>query len=282
MVNIARKSKFKKMKKVDDAAFANGRREKLLDYKTYAAEADDLLARIVKTSDRLADPIWCQGKDTATILRMTGARAEYALNLLALQYSAGMPVESLPDAYVKALNYFEVYAKVSSQYNQEQGASYRSPHITLGNAEFVNANRLVCFAILLGCINKLGRVASIIDYDCPARDGMLERLLGQYLQGRQNSLECTRRLPYSKTLKIFDAQDRHRPEMLSAYLAEWYADSRLEPYYESCKRGNGFTGYWSWEAAAITFILDIDDTDYRTAPFYPRDLVDFARQAGNS
>lgn len=269
------------MKKVDDAAFANGRRETLLDYKAYTAEADDLIGRIIKTSDRLADANWRQGKDTPTIMRMTGARAEYALNLLALQYSAGMPVEDLPGTYRDALNYFEVYAKFSHQYNQEQGASFHSPHITLGDGEFVNANRLVCFAILLGCTDMLGRVASIIDFDCITRDGMLERLLGKYLQGRQITIECTRRLPYSKTLKIFDGQDRHRPEMLSAYLAEWYADSRLDPYYESCKRGNGFTGYWSWEAAAITVILDIDDTDYRTAPFYPRDLVDFARQAGN-
>lgn len=270
------------MKKVDDAAFANSRREKLLDYNTYAAEADDLVGRIVKTSGRLADPIWRQSKDTPTIMRMTGARAEYALNLLALHYSAGMPVEDLAATYREALNFFEVYAKFSHQYNQEQGASFYSPHITLGDAEFANANRLVCFAILLGCTDMLGRVASIIDYGCPARDGMLERFLGQYLQGRQNSLACTRRLPYSKTLKIFDAQDGHRPEMMSAYLADWYADSRLEPYYESCNRGIGFTGYWSWEAAAITVILDIDDTDYRTAPFYPHDLVDFARQAGNS
>lgn len=38
-------------------------------------------------------------------------------------------------------------------------------------------------------------------------------------------------------------------------------------------------GYWSREAAAITFLLDIDDSSYASAQFYPKDLVDFARQA---
>lgn len=33
----------------------------------------------------------------------------------------------------------------------------------------------------------------------------------------------------------------------------------------------------SWEAAAITFVLDIDDASYRDAQFYPKDLVEFAR-----
>src|SRR5690606_28895315 len=36
--------------------------------------------------------------------------------------------------------------------------------------------------------------------------------------------------------------------------------------------------YWSWEAAATTFVLDIDDSSYRDMPFYPKDLADYARQ----
>ena len=64
---------------------------------------------------------------------------------------------------------------------------------------------------------------------------------------------------------------------MAAYLEDWYVASRREPYYDSHKRRTSFKGYWSWEAAAITVILDIDDTSYRNAQFYPRDLVDFSR-----
>ena len=61
------------------------------------------------------------------------------------------------------------------------------------------------------------------------------------------------------------------------YLEDWYYASRREPYYDSHKRLGNFKGYWSWESAAITYLLDIDDTPYRQAKFYPVDLVDFAR-----
>lgn len=111
-------------------------------------------------------------------------------------------------------------------------------------------------------------------------DGMLERMLSNYAPNRDSSLsECTRHLPYFKTLKIFNASPDLRPAMMAEYLQDWYVASRREPYYDSHKRGPGFKGYWSWEAAAITFLLDIDDRSYRTAEFYPADLVDFARRA---
>lgn len=43
-----------------------------------------------------------------------------------------------------------------------------------------------------------------------------------------------------------------------------------------------FQGYWSWESAAVTWVLGIDDTRYRDMDFYPRDLAAFARQFDNS
>ncbi|MNZ89813.1 hypothetical protein D3C78_1087490 [compost metagenome] len=70
---------------------------------------------------------------------------------------------------------------------------------------------------------------------------------------------------------------------MAKYLDEWYHASRREPYID--KHGDqdiSFYGYWSWEAAAVTWLLNIDDRSYREKPFYPRDLVDFARRTPNS
>ena len=66
--------------------------------------------------------------------------------------------------------------------------------------------------------------------------------------------------------------------MMAEYLSNWYYASRREPYYDS-ENQDFFTGYWSYEAAAITFLLKIDDSSYQTAPFYPQDLVDFSRSS---
>jgi len=132
---------------------------------------------------------------------------------------------------------------------------------------------------LLGFGDLLPALARIIEYKNPRMDGMLERLLSYYVPNRDTSLnECARHLPYFKTLKIFNASPEMRPELIAEYLEDWYLASRREPYYDSHTRDTSFNGYWSWEAAAITFLLDIDDSSYRTAEFYPADLVDFARR----
>ena len=57
----------------------------------------------------------------------------------------------------------------------------------------------------------------------------------------------------------------------------WYDMSEDEPYFGTNRKGLQFYGYWSLEAAAISFVLGIDDTSYRDDIFYPRDLADFAR-----
>jgi Domain of unknown function (DUF1911) len=124
----------------------------------------------------------------------------------------------------------------------------------------------------------LQRMPKIIDFNNPQQDGMLERLLASYVPGRGVPPdECTRHLPYYKTLKIFAAPVESRSMLMKAYLAEWYEASRREVYYDSHKRGEIFTGYWSWESGAITFILDIDDSSYGDMMFYPADLVGYAR-----
>lgn len=57
-----------------------------------------------------------------------------------------------------------------------------------------------------------------------------------------------------------------------------YEGSRREPYFEQHLEGGfGFYGYWSWEAAAVTWLLGIDDASYRSMRFYPADVADFAR-----
>jgi hypothetical protein len=40
----------------------------------------------------------------------------------------------------------------------------------------------------------------------------------------------------------------------------------------------GFFGYWAFEAGLVTLLWNIDDSTYRDMRFYPKDLVDFARE----
>lgn len=259
--------------------FKQSRREKLLDYSSYKKEAEDLAMRIPRTTQRLTDQEWMSKKTAAEAKNMTRGRAQYSANLLTLSYSAGAEIEDLRAFYPTTMDHWDEFANYAKAYvnSSEYEGSWVAHFALLGDA-YEMVNRMACFGILFGFPTSLSQLAAIIDYRNPKMDGLLERLFAPFVPGRPPAPdECTRHLPYFKTLKIFKAAKEERPSLMAEYLSEWYEASRRESYFESHTREN-FQGYWSWEAAAITFILDIDDTTYRDANFYPSDLVDFARR----
>jgi len=207
--------------------------------------------------------------------------ARLSVDLLTLAYSGGSNLTELRAFYPSLTEAWLIHEKLHVEYGRSSlgATSTAATYALLGDA-FHYVNRMVCFGILLGWGEHLSHVARIIEHKNPRMDGMLERLLSYYVPNRDTSImECTRHLPYFKTLKVFEASPEMRPGLMAEYLEEWYEASRRESYYDSHTRDTSFRGYWSWEAAAVTFLLDIDDSSYRTAEFYPADLVDFARRA---
>lgn len=260
---------------IPENKFFSLRRDLLLNYEVYYAQAQDFQQRIPRAASKLADPAWLKGRDDATLLRLTEARAEYALDLLSLSYSAGVDIDTLAAFYPDVLRFFEEFARYSIAYNASRGEGARpTPHLFLADVDFERAIRLLCFAILLGWQDEVPRVMAILDYNNTRKDGLLERLASCYTERPMPvPATCTRGLPYARTLAIFDAPTSTRAKMVHDYLAGWYDGSRREPYHDS-DSGPWFRGYWSWEAAAVTRALGIDDRDFRHLPFYPRDMVD--------
>ena len=259
--------------------FQKNRRDLLLDYKIYEENFNECVDTFEVVTRGRANP----HPDSKPVNAMTSTeqRAWDAVDHLTTCYSAGHTVDELGNFYMIALHYWEEYAKYHETYHDsvETEAERGFPHFGLPEAgDFYRTNRMVCFAILLGHGQLLPRLVSVIDYNNHQLDGMLERLFAFYVDGRSTPPdECTRHLPYFKTLKIFNAAPKDRPELMAEYLEDWYEASRREYYHDSHERRTSFLGYWSWEAAAITFLLNIDDASYKDAQFYPKDLVEFAR-----
>jgi len=266
--------------------FAVRKRELLLDYDFYADEVADLNMRIPRVTKKLTDPEWLSEKDSAVIMRAANARADYSIDLLTYNYCAGVELTELRVFYPTALEYWESYAHYHKVWHDTEADARqkRIPHFALPSSEFWDVNRMLCFGILLGWSQLMPRLVTVVDYNNIQKDGLYERLLIclGFDRGTPPD-ECLRHLPYFKTLKIFAAPPEQRASLMAEYLADWYHASRREPYHDQHKHGeNGgynFRGYWSWEAAAITYLLDIDDSSYRDAQFYPADLVAFARAA---
>ncbi|MBF8677665.1 DUF1911 domain-containing protein [Pseudomonas fulva] len=258
------------------------RREPHLRYFRYSELFEEALSGVAMITTDL--PKYRDKAKPGGLMTSTRQRLWDVLNWLSLQYSAGAPVEAFAEVWPHALVWAEEYAGFQEAYLQTPDANGRvMPHVYLkGNEYWIVALRLVCFGLLSGHAAQMPRVMAILDFanvELGIRDGLLERLVAPFAPGRGTPPDtATRHLPYRKLFKVFDATPEKRPTLMTKYLDEWYHASRREPYTDLHGESDvSFYGYWAWEAAAVTWLLEIDDSSYRDMPFYPRDLADFAR-----
>ncbi|MEF7616098.1 PoNe immunity protein domain-containing protein [Aquincola sp. MAHUQ-54] len=205
--------------------------------------------------------------------------------LLRLQYSAGDSIDSLRAFYPTAIWAWEEHVRHLDNWYQGEdfvrSFSTRSPALSFTDDEYgLFVLPMLCFGLLLGHADLMPRLCACWDYindeiDC--FDQLVEALVAPLVPGRhRHARTYTRHLPYRKLDKVFRAAPDKRPALMARYLDEWYHASRREP-------GHGmhhdlmFKGYWSFEAAAVAWAFDIDDTTFRDMDFYPRDLADYAR-----
>lgn len=73
-----------------------------------------------------------------------------------------------------------------------------------------------------------------------------------------------------------------KKSLLNQYLKDWYKQILQFSYREynshMAEKQMGFCGYWAFEAAAIAYLDDVDDAEFYQYPYYPKDLVEWARQ----
>ncbi|MGE8259962.1 MAG: PoNe immunity protein domain-containing protein [Stenotrophomonas sp.] len=260
-----------------------GRREPFQRFDTYLAQFKDSLGGIAMVTTDL--PKHAAKARKSGLMMSTQQRLWDTLDFMSLQYSAGAPIDQLAEIWPFAMQWAEEYGSFDKTYDDspENTSGDRIPHAPLVSESYwIVALRMVCFGILTGNANDLPRVMSFLDYvnaELGIHDGLLERLVAPWAPGRPIPDTATRHLPYRKLFKVFDATPDKRPVLMATYLDEWYHASRREPYVDQHGEGDiAFYGYWSWEAAATTIVLGIDDASYRDMPFYPKDLADFARE----
>ena len=269
------------MKTLDQQEFKRKKRESLLNFNTYktnfteATYAFDIVRQSLQQPASILDNL-----DPYDVMVATKQRAWEAINHLANCYSGGHDIADLAAIYPSVIEYFEVFAYFSQRFKESDASNPSTvAHLALQGADFSLINRLLSLGICLGWKELIPRLVPLIDYNNPVRDGLIERLLQCYIPSRGAlPANCTRHLPYSKTINIFSSANEDRAALLAEYLSEWYQASSKEPYFESHKKGLSFYGYWAWEAAAIAVVLGIDDTDLNETPFYPDDLVVYARK----
>lgn len=66
-------------------------------------------------------------------------------------------------------------------------------------------------------------------------------------------------------------------DTMKNYLDNWYSNNKDAYWHNRHNEPSGYFGYWCLEAAALTYLLDLDDSEYSDNQYYPKDLVKYAR-----
>lgn len=196
---------------------------------------------------------------------------------LYITYTAGHPVESLPPLLEALVEHVEHRQQMLAQYEQQPLiAPFAIDHWP---DEYLECTQLFALCILLGRPDLLARVAAMMDQaNFVASDTLYEDLLMRVLPDRHDVDEWFHDYCTPLVQAIYADTPEEASTLLATYCEGWYAAFEHAPWHDSHVDDDGrFVGYWAFEAAAIAYLYDIDDSgiDHRV---YPRDLVDYARR----
>lgn len=149
---------------------------------------------------------------------------------------------------------------------------------------YVDYVNLLAACVLFHREDLIPRVAAFnrgTDFD--GVDAIIEELLKFYLDERPFADELYWEKPYGDLLDVIDSETpAARGERMGQYVKSWYRSMKGRAAFwgshEKVKlEFSPYCGYWSFCAAAFTYLYDIDDGFYRNEIVYPKDLVDYAR-----
>ncbi|MBB1282704.1 PoNe immunity protein domain-containing protein [Pseudoalteromonas sp. SR41-1] len=78
---------------------------------------------------------------------------------------------------------------------------------------------------------------------------------------------------FTKLYDVIIAEPDQQSSLMKAYLDAWYELIDSPDYH--LMDTDAYIGYWSWEAALVVKLYNIDDSSFIDHPYYPKDLVHF-------
>lgn len=218
-------------------------------------EIDEILADPEKDEDHKQGILW---KQTGTAFR-----------ILLVRYSAGEDISGLKPYAIQALSMFDAYYKrfPGSKLKLWEPDAYQYVMWLLG------------IAVLFDLKEHVPTIATWISKSPDDGQDILVRKLFDRLGIHFPGESLIHDKPYAALLKATESIGGEQQADMKQYLKQWYRGMKNCYWYNAHKNLQGFFfGYWSFEAALVTLAWNIDDTEYRDMPFYPADLIDFAKQ----
>ncbi|HDR9053536.1 TPA: DUF1911 domain-containing protein [Burkholderia vietnamiensis] len=254
--------------------FSNRRRQRFISEQYFKWLSNFLTNSIDTWSKNL--PV--NGTEDSKRAIAASLRADNRFALLLLRYTAGEPIAPLRSELDLILADYEEYAKFQSR----EFESPNWPPFLLGELkDYERAMQLIGLCYLLHRRDLLPRIAALEDPSYRAQDTLYEDLLAYGLEGRTD-VDAWFHESYRDCINsVYGDSDEESLTDLNSYLENWYSSMSGVDWHDSHldlseERGLYF-GYWAIEAAALVYLLDLDDTSLHGHIVYPKDLVQFAR-----
>lgn len=206
---------------------------------------------------------------------------EAAFNALLISYTAGESIDSLSPRLEKLVGSYEAYQRALAD---EEGEPDISPlAIDDWPEQYEECVQVMSLCILLHRVDLLIRFVGLMDRaGYSGEDTLYEDLLNKCMPDR-TTLDAWFHEPYTLLIKAMYASGaKEASELLRQYCNEWYPSFKKHQasWHDShldIEGDNGsYVGYWAFEAGAIAFLYNIDDSKVDHL-VYPKALVEYAR-----
>lgn len=205
-------------------------------------------------------------------------------DLITLYYTAGEPIEKLEPILEKAINYIPETVRIRSL-SEDYGCDILNSYIfdKMGGED--DLYNFVSLCILFNRPDLMQTL--IIGVDELNNESTIESLIALLIPSYPISDEplphvCRFRIELQRAIEA--ETEKETIDYLKKYLKAWYAGMRrigwnlTDTHLEQQSEAPAYRGYWAFEAAAVAYFKNIDDTALRDSQFYPKDMVDYARQ----
>lgn len=200
-----------------------------------------------------------------------------SMELLIAKYSKGDSIDSIKSEFSSTLNYM-----VDGWDDQVVKFKKGRPQVIYDKYmlnEYCYMIWMLSLAILLDVSQNEKDTLNKIIGRGNIDDELILLLLNHMCNKDVSKMSKTTYKPFSGIVK--SGQLINNPKSMKTYLEKWYANTKLlmwHNYKSSIETTQYYYGYWSFESAAVTCIIGLDDSSYRDNQFYPKDLVDYYRE----
>ncbi|WP_018969676.1 PoNe immunity protein domain-containing protein [Rubritalea marina] len=205
------------------------------------------------------------------------ALLKYSFMKMNAQYSSGADLEPFKEDLVVMLDLMEQYfAGGHNKFGRGKEPDIHTYNIDI----FDQLLWTLSIAFMLGLPEaEFQKFAKVLEID-QVEDKLFNFILAAAIEDRgyDPEMQESHITKIRQTLKTaFTAEPEEAQKIVKQYISPvWMREHRSAGWYGTHK-GPGYSGYWCYEAAAVTCILGLDDSFYRDHKYYPKDLVDYYR-----